>query len=121
MPEEMVITITRALWGAARQKEALTRVEALPIDPAERAVVRFATTLTLTPWEHTRDHVAALRDAGWSDRAIHDLTQVVACFNYMNRLADGLGVEMDASRTEWADRLLGDDARRAHQAWAAHE
>lgn len=116
----MVLTIARALWGAAREENALTRVETLPLDPAERAVVAFAITLTLTPWEHSRVHVAALRDAGWSDRAIHDLTHVVACFNYMNRLADGLGVEMDASRAEWADRLLGEDTRRAHHAWAAH-
>ena len=120
MPEETVITVTRALWGAARRGEALSRIEALPLEPAEQAVVRFATTLTLAPWGHSRHHIATLRDAGWSDRAIHDVTHVVACFNYMNRLADGLGVEMDASRTEWADRLLGEDTRRAHHAWAAY-
>ena len=121
MPEETVITIARTLWGAARDGEALTRADALPLAPAERAIVRFATTLTLTPWEHSRDHIATLRDAGWSDRAIHDVTHVVACFNYMNRLADGLGVEMDPPRSAWADRLLGEDTRRVHHAWAAYE
>ena len=36
--------------------------------------------------------VEALRAAGWQDREIHDACQVVAYFNYVNRLADGLGV-----------------------------
>jgi alkylhydroperoxidase family enzyme len=35
----------------------------------------------------------ALRAAGWDDRAIHDAAQVVAYFNYINRIADGLGVD----------------------------
>lgn len=34
-----------------------------------------------------------LRAHGWDDRAIHDATQVVAFFNYITRIADGLGVE----------------------------
>ena len=36
--------------------------------------------------------VAYFRDQGFDDRAIHDAVQVVALFNYYNRLADGLGV-----------------------------
>ena len=42
----------------------------------------------------------ALRAAGWEDRAIHDACQVVAYFNYVNRIADGLGVDPEP---EWAD------------------
>lgn len=34
-----------------------------------------------------------LREAGLDDRAIHDATQVVAYFAYINRIADGLGVD----------------------------
>ena len=34
-----------------------------------------------------------------SDRAIHDVTQVVSYFNYINRIADGLGVEPE----DWID------------------
>jgi hypothetical protein len=30
---------------------------------------------------------------GWNDRAIHDAAQVVAYFNYINRVADGLGID----------------------------
>jgi alkylhydroperoxidase family enzyme len=37
--------------------------------------------------------VAELRRNGHSDAAIHDATQVIAYFNYVNRVADALGVE----------------------------
>ena len=37
--------------------------------------------------------VEALRAVGWDDRAVHDATQIVAYFNYINRVADGLGVD----------------------------
>ena len=40
--------------------------------------------------------VEDLRTAGFDDRAIHDACQVVAYFNYVNRVADGLGVELEA-------------------------
>ena len=43
--------------------------------------------------------VEVLRDAGWDDRAIHDATQVCAYFNYINRIADALGVELET----WLD------------------
>lgn len=36
-----------------------------------------------------------LRDLGLSDRAITDATQVIAFFNYINRVADGLGVDLE--------------------------
>lgn len=37
----------------------------------------------------------ALRAAGFDDRAIHDAAQVVAYFSYINRIADGLGVDLE--------------------------
>jgi alkylhydroperoxidase family enzyme len=41
----------------------------------------------------TRDDIATLRAAGFDDVAIHDLVQVIAYFNYINRIADALGTE----------------------------
>lgn len=41
--------------------------------------------------------VTALRAAGLDDRGIVDANQVVAYFNYVNRVADGLGVELETS------------------------
>jgi alkylhydroperoxidase family enzyme len=39
--------------------------------------------------------VSALRDAGLSDAEILDVCQVAAYYNYVNRMADGLGVELE--------------------------
>jgi len=39
--------------------------------------------------------VAALRAQGFDDRAIHDATAVIGYFNYINRVADALDVELE--------------------------
>ena len=42
--------------------------------------------------------VEALRAHGYSDEAIHDAVQVTGYFNYVNRIADGVGIE---DEPEW--------------------
>lgn len=59
-------------------------------------------------------HIATLRDHGFSDEAIHDAFQVVAYFAYINRIADGLGVEYEAEMPAKPDgwtrhRVPGDE------------
>jgi alkylhydroperoxidase family enzyme len=44
--------------------------------------------------------VARLRGQGWSDAAIHDAIQVVSYFNYINRVADAVGID---DEPEWAE------------------
>ncbi len=47
------------------------------------------------------DDLNRLRNHGFDDRAIHDTVQVVALFNYYNRLAEGVGVRwVDEPDTE---------------------
>jgi uncharacterized protein YciW len=41
------------------------------------------------------EDVERLKDAGFNDRAILDINQIVAYFAYVNRVADGLGVELE--------------------------
>jgi alkylhydroperoxidase family enzyme len=53
--------------------------------------------LTVEPWACGETDIARLRKAGWSDRAILDLTLVVAYFAFVNRIADGLGVQLEPS------------------------
>lgn len=48
----------------------------------------------------TRADVDALRTAGWDDAAIADAAQVIGYFNYINRIADGLGVDPEAQDHE---------------------
>lgn len=60
-----------------------------------RLLCRYALKLTVTPWEITEADVLTLRDSGFSDRDIVDANQVVAYFNYVNRVAEGLGVDLE--------------------------
>ena len=60
----------------------------------------YATKLTQTPWESCERDVLDLRACGFSDRAILDIAQVVAYYAYVNRIADGLGVSLEAYWTE---------------------
>ena len=63
------------------------------LDTSTEALLEYAEQLTLTPSSTESGGIRRLRDEGWSDRAIHDATQVVAYFNYINRIALGLGVD----------------------------
>ena len=58
-------------------------------------MLNYVEKLTLTPWEMEESDVIDLRTAGYSDSAILDINQVTAYYAYVNRLADGLGVELE--------------------------
>jgi alkylhydroperoxidase family enzyme len=45
--------------------------------------------------------VAAVREAGLADDEVHDVCQVTAYYNFVNRMAQGLGVELE---DYWAER-----------------
>lgn len=64
------------------------------------ALLPFAVKLTLSPGAMRRADLAPLRAAGLSDRAIHDAVQAIAYFNYINRVADGLGVDLEEEMGE---------------------
>ena len=70
------------------------------LDAADRRMLDYAAKLTRTPWEMSEDDVLALREAEFTDRAILDIAQVVGYYAYVNRIADGLGVSLEAY---WAD------------------
>lgn len=55
----------------------------------------YVDTLTRTPAAIRAEDVETLRSAGFSDAAILDICQVAAYYAYVNRLADGLGVELE--------------------------
>jgi uncharacterized peroxidase-related enzyme len=61
----------------------------------ERALVRYADLVTLRPSSVTRADIDELRAHGLDDLAIHDACSIVAYFAFVNRIADGLGVELE--------------------------
>jgi len=85
----------------AAEQEALLEVlardyTAAPLDPADRALLDYAAKLTLTPAAIGPVDIDALRKAGFDDRAIHDACAITAYYAFVNRIADGLGVELEA-------------------------
>ena len=55
----------------------------------------YAVKLTGAPWEMAAADVEHLRHNDFSDAAILDVNQITGYFNFVNRLADGLGVELE--------------------------
>lgn len=55
---------------------------------------------TLTPAKCGQADVDALRAIGLDDAAIHDAVQVIAYFNYINRVADCLGVDLEPEMSQ---------------------
>ncbi len=76
--------------------EALRRdYRTAPISEQDRAMLDFVYKLTKDPTQITRDDHARLREAGFDDRGILQITLIAAWFNYINRVADALGVGRD--------------------------
>jgi uncharacterized peroxidase-related enzyme len=69
------------------------------LEPPLRALCDFAVQLTQASPTVEQGDIDGLRELGWSDEAISDAIQVVAYFNYINRVADGVGVE---NEPDWA-------------------
>lgn len=68
-----------------------------PLEPRQQVLVDYAIKLTRTPHGVTKDDITALREAGLSDAAIHDAAAIIGYFNFVNRLASGLNVELEAA------------------------
>jgi alkylhydroperoxidase family enzyme len=55
-------------------------------------MVEYVVKLTRDATKVGRDDMAALRAAGFDDRGILQITLIASWFNYINRVADALGV-----------------------------
>ncbi len=65
------------------------------LDARLGAILDFAHKLTVEPRSMRQEDVGVLRDAGLDDRAVLETVEVTAYFNFVNRLADGLGVSLE--------------------------
>jgi uncharacterized peroxidase-related enzyme len=74
-----------------------------PLSAIDRALCAYAENITKHPSGMTASDIQALRDCGLSDRAIHDAVQVISYFNYINRVADGLGIENEVFVRQWGE------------------
>ncbi len=73
--------------------EALRRnYRTAPISEQDRVMLDYAVRLTKDATAISRDHHEKLRATGFDDTAILQITLIASWFNYINRVADALGV-----------------------------
>ena len=63
-----------------------------PITPQERVMVDYVVKLTRDATRVWKDDIEGLRAVGFDDRGILQITLIASWFNYINRVADALGV-----------------------------
>ena len=62
------------------------------LNEADRAMLDYAAKVTHHAYRVTRGDLERLRAVGFDDRAILQINLIASWFNYINRVADGLGV-----------------------------
>lgn len=83
------------LRSGALSKALATDYRTAELDSRDRAMVEYAVKLTRSPHGVDESDVDRLRRAGFDDTGILDICQVVSYYNYVNRMAEGLGVELE--------------------------
>ena len=73
--------------------EALQRdYTTAPISAQDRVMLDYVIKLTKDATNVQKDDIDGLRAAGFDDRGILQITLIASWFNYINRVADALGV-----------------------------
>lgn len=63
-----------------------------PVSEQDRVMLDYVVQLTKDATRITPEHHKRLRDAGFDDQGILQITLIASWFNYINRVADALGV-----------------------------
>jgi uncharacterized peroxidase-related enzyme len=70
----------------------------------QKALCKFAEMVTRAPGALSARHTETLRLHGLSDRDILDAVEVIAYFNYINRIADALGIDPEPEMQQAYER-----------------
>lgn len=65
------------------------------ISANEILILEYAEKITNHPASIKKEDITKLIENGFSQAAVHDIAQVASYFNYVNRMADSLGVELE--------------------------
>jgi uncharacterized peroxidase-related enzyme len=84
------VTLDDDLVGALRRD-----YRQAPISEQDRAMLDYVVKLTKDATQCSRADHARLREVGFDDRGILQITLIASWFNYINRVADALGVGRD--------------------------
>ena len=90
----------RGLRRLLKDDRLLDRIETdwttAGLSARREAILRYAVKLTACPSDVTAADIEELRATGLGDRDILDVCEVTAYYAYVNRIADGLGVEVES-------------------------
>jgi uncharacterized peroxidase-related enzyme len=103
-----VHTATAELLGVPRDaiRSALDGIDASPVPAKMKPVLRYAEKLTRKPDSLTQADADAIFAVGWDDTALYHTVAVTALFNFMNRLVEGMGIELDPTYVKPASERL---------------
>jgi uncharacterized peroxidase-related enzyme len=93
--EHHAASFRRAARNEALADAVKADVHTAPLSGRERALVRYAERLTREPRGFPASALEPLRAVGLADEEILSLTEITAYFNFVNRMAEGLGVELE--------------------------
>ncbi len=76
----------------AKIQKFIDDFHSVPLDARQHAMLTYALKLTQTPGHITERDLEPLRAVGFSDQDILDIAMITGYFNFVNRIANGLGV-----------------------------
>ncbi|PWE32017.1 peroxidase [Maritimibacter sp. 55A14] len=71
----------------------LADIDSADVRPALKPILHYVRKITERADGATEDDARAVYDADWDEQALNDAIMVACCFNFMNRLLEGHGVE----------------------------
>ncbi|TVP54576.1 MAG: peroxidase [Gemmatimonadales bacterium] len=90
-----------AWWkDADRVRRLRNDPDGVELSDRERALVEYAQELTRAPAEVDSGAIDRLREVGLADDEILQANMIIAYFNFVNRIAEGLGVEAPPGEVE---------------------
>lgn len=66
------------------------------LDERDITMLKYVVKLTHKPASISGDNIEQLSTCNFDHLAIHDICAITAYFGFVNRIADGLGVELEA-------------------------
>lgn len=99
---------TAVLLGMPRESvvHEADDIDAVPVPAKMKPVLRLAGNLTLSPASVTQADADAVLHAGWDELALYQVVAITALFNFMNRLVEGLGIELNDVYVKTASERL---------------
>lgn len=79
----------------ALKDQLVSDYQTADISEQDKLILQYAEKITRNASSINQEYIDSLKKAGYDDKAIHDIAQVASYFNYVNRIADSLGVEME--------------------------